>query len=506
MNIVTLLRRVAGRDSSRLALAHGDSTMTYGQLYEKAARFAAFLVDHDLQPGQRVGLFMHNQPEWIVSLLGIWQAGGVAVPFNYLFHPSALRHAAQDSDIRWMVTTAGDVDRVHESVHGTVAADRIISVGAATGARVAFSEALTTVAPLDYVVPRMDGDDALLMYTSGSTGKPKGVRQSHRNTAAIAEAETDCWSLTEDDHALISTPLFHVGGLQLLAVPLLAAGGTITLRRWNVQEWLRDAVRLRPTVVALVPAMMFDIINALEDEHLLLDSIRVCAIGGSALPQTKLAELTNATGIVPVNIYGQTEQSGVSILQPLGESRCEGSLGKPLSQVVEIRIVADTQNREAAPGEVGELWVRGDTVSPGYWCLPAANSARFTADGWLRTNDLVRRDTVGNLYFVDRADDMIISGGENIYPQMVECHLIECPHIREVAVIGTPHDRYGQQVTAVIVPTSPSVTVDEVTAFCAQNPNLQGLQRPRRIEIVEELPRTATNKVDRPKLKATLTQ
>lgn len=502
MNVLTSLRRVADRRPDRTALSHLGTDLSYGELFDQAARFGAFLMSEGVAPGQRVGIYMHNQREWIAALLGIWQAGAVAVPFNYLFHPSALHHAAEDSAATWIVTPAADVTKLRDAVDGLPVAERIISVGAADGAAISFESAIAT-APASTIVPRMDDDDALLMYTSGSTGKPKGVRQTHRNTTAVCEAIIDVWSLTPEDHALVCTPLFHVGGLQLLSLPLLLAGGRITLRRWQVKEWLDDVVALRPTVAALVPAMMFDIINFLGADRVPLESIRVCAIGGSALPKSKLKALTDATGIVGVNIYGQTEQSGLSITEPLDQPRREGSLGKPLDQIVRTRIVPEGGTREAAPGEVGELWVRGDAVTPGYWQLPGTNREKITPDGWFRTSDLVRADVDGYLYFVDRTDDMIISGGENVYPQMVETHLAACPLINEVAVIGTPHERLGQQVTAVVVPHDRSVTAEDISAFCQSDPNLRGLQRPRRIEIVESIPRTATNKVDRPALKKT---
>jgi long-chain acyl-CoA synthetase len=502
VNIATALRRIAERRPAAVAVRHGGTELSYGQLLDRAARFARFLVEQGVTPGQRIGVLMHNQPEWLVAMLGIWQAGAVLVPFNYLFHPAALRHAALDADTRWIVTPAEDVLRLREALVDLEVVDRLLSVGEAGGARATFETAIAAE-PLMHVVPRLDTEDAVLMYTSGSTGQPKGVRQTHRNTTAVCEATTDAWSLTEQDHALVATPLFHVGGLQLISLPVLLVGGTVTLRRWRVGEWLDDAVRLEPTITALVPAMMVDITNTLGDATLPLPSIRVCAIGGSALPQSRLAALTRTTGIVAVNIYGQTEQSGLSVTEPLDEPRREGSLGKPLAQIVTTRVVVPESDpvRDAAPGEVGELWVRGDAVSPGYWQLPGADAVKYTADGWFRTSDLVRADPDGYLYFVDRTDDLIISGGENVFPQMVEGYLAACPLVAEVAVIGTPHERLSTQVTAIVVPSRPGVTAADIQEYCAGEPNLCGLQRPRRVEIVPSIPRTATNKIDRPALK-----
>jgi long-chain acyl-CoA synthetase len=507
VNVLTSLERAARTRPDQPAIRKDGVELTYRQLFDLADRFAGHLVRHGLRPGERVGIYLHNELEWLPALLGIWRAGAVAVPFNYLFAPAALRHAAVDSGARWILVLDTDVARVVEALEGTEVADHVISLGEADGAECSFASA-TAGEPLTSTVPRLDGDDALLMYTSGSTGRPKGVRQTHRNTVAQCEAVIDAFHFGPEDSALICTPLFHVGGLQLMSLPLLLVGGSLTLRRWHAAQWLDDVRRLRPSYVALVPAMMIDVVNLLRDnDGEVLDSVRVCAIGGSAMPQARLTQFTALTGIVAVNIYGQTEQSGLAICEPIDAERRAGSLGRPLEQVVRWQVVPvdiDGDTGEPLPprcGEIGELWVRGDAVTPGYWQLPEVNAEKFTPDGWLRTGDLVREEADGYLYYLERSDDMIISGGENVYPQMVEGHLQACPLIAEVTVIGTAHERLIEQVTAVVVPVSADVTVEDIAAFCQSRPDLRGLQRPRRIEIVEEIPRTATNKIDRPTLR-----
>jgi long-chain acyl-CoA synthetase len=501
MNVLTSIERAARRRADQVAQRCGPRATTYGELLDTAARFAGHLLRHGLVPGDRVGLYLHNEPEWIPALLGIWKAGGVAVPFNYMFAPTALRHAATDSGARWVLALGADVARLRTTLDGTGLADRIIALTPAEGAHSTFAEA-TSGEPLRSTVPRLDDDDALLMYTSGSTGTPKGVRQTHRNTAAECEAVIDVFDIGPDDHALVCTPLFHVGGLQLISLPLLLAGGTVTLRRWQAAEFLHDILTLRPTVLAIVPAMMIDIVNLLGEQGHDLDSVRVCMVGGSAMPEARLKQFTALTGVVPVNIYGQTEQSGLAITEPMDSARRYGSLGRPLEQIVRWQVVPTGSVTALPPGadEVGELWVRGDAVTPGYWQLPEVNAQKFH-QGWFRTTDLVREAPDGYLYYVERADDMIISGGENIYPQMVEGHLQACPLIAEVTVIGTPHERFSEQVTAIVVPAQQGVTAADIAAYCETQPDLRGLQRPRRIEIVDAIPRTGTNKVDKPALK-----
>jgi long-chain acyl-CoA synthetase len=508
MNILLALHRAARLHPAAVAVRCATAELTYPDVVEQAARFASYLTGQGIRPGQRVGIFMHNQPEWVVALLGIWHAGAVAVPFNFLFSPTALRHAAVDSATQLVVAPSADLPRLLDALAGLPVTERVVAVAgrgdAAPETATAFGSALE-YPPAGPVAPRRDGDDAIIMYTAGSTGTPKGVRQTHRNTSAVCEAIIDWWSLSGNDHALVCTPLFHVGGLQLIALPVLMAGGTVTLRRWQVAEYLDDAVALRPTVTALVPAMMIDILNFLDGRRLPLDSLRVCEIGGSALPQSRLRAFTQATGIVPVNVYGQTEQSGLAVTEPVELPRRVGSMGRALEQITEVTVVPVGRTEPLPLGcdEVGELWVRGDAVTPGYVNLDDVNAAKFTADGWFRTSDLVRSDADGFLYYVDRADEMIISGGENVFPQMVEGHLAACPLIAEVAVIGTPHQRLGQQVTALVVPTRQDVTAEDIAAYCRTDGNLRGLQRPQRIEVVEAIARTATNKIDRPTLKAT---
>ena len=248
--------------------------------------------------------------------------------------------------------------------------------------------------------------------------------------------------------------------------------------------------------------MLIDVGNRTVEAPILLDSFRVLMFGGSRTPSAPIDRLTAGIGVEPTEIYGQTEQSGLAITYAAGVRRRPGSAGLPLDQIVRVRLVPPEGGPDIAPGEdgVGELWVRGDAVTPGYWNRPDADAEKWS-EGWFRTGDLVSRDADGFVHYVDRIDDMIVTGGENVFPQMVEEHLASCPDLAEVAVIGTAHERWVQQVTAVVVPSRAGVTVDDLAAWCATNPNLTGMHRPRRIEIVDALPRTGSGKLNRPELR-----
>ncbi|GAA4535893.1 class I adenylate-forming enzyme family protein [Pseudonocardia xishanensis] len=493
MNIATLLRRSAATHATDVALRLDDVELDYAGYAERGARFAAYLRDTGVAPGERVGFFLPNCLEYLVGLLGTWQAGAVGVPLNHMFPDAPLRHAVLDSGVRVLVALPADHDRV-SALLGDEGPELLTTTG--------FVAALAAHEPAVDVVPRLDHEDACIMYTSGSTGVPKGVRQTHRNLVAEAEGAIGRYELTGADHVLNCMPLFHVGGLQLASLPLLLLGGQITfMPRWDVVRWLELARELRPTFGGLISTMMIDVGNRTAAAPVVLDSFRVCMFGGSRTPTAAIDRLEAGTGIKGVEIYGQTEQNGLVVTYGPGDARRPDSMGTPLDQIVRTRLVPVDGGPDLRPGDegVGELWVRGDAVTPGYWNIDVPE--KWAEGGWFRTGDLMSQDADGYLYYVDRIDDMIVSGGENVFPQMVEEHLANHPDLAEVAVIGTAHERWVEQVTAVVVPNKEGVTVEGIAAWCAANPDLKGMHNPKRIEIVDALPRTGSGKLNRPDLR-----
>ena len=499
MNLATLLRRAAADHAEQVALRLDATEIDYAGFADQVARFVGYLRATGVNEGDRVAVLAPNCLEYLVAIVGAWQAGAVGVPLNYMFPDAPLRHALLDSGARLVVLPAQDVERV-ERVLGAET-----PVFLTTGPEGSFATAVAGAEPLEGVVPRLDGDDALLMYTSGSTGVPKGVRQTHRNIAAQVDGAIEVYELSGDDHVLNCMPMFHVGGLQLASLPMLLRGGQITfMPRWDVVRWLELVEELRPTYGGLISTMMIDVGNRTVESPVVLDSFRVCMFGGSRTPTAAIERLEKGTGILGTEIYGQTEQSGLVVTYRAGETRRPDSMGRPLDQIVRTRLVPVDGSPDLEPGDsgVGELWVRGDAVTPGYWGVDDSEKFPVSEDGtgWFRTGDLMSRDADGYLYYVDRIDDMIVSGGENVFPQMVEEHLAGHPDLAEVAVIGTAHERWVEQVTAVVVPRR-EVTVEALHRWCAEHPDLQGMHRPRRIEIVDALPRTGSGKLNRPDLR-----
>jgi long-chain acyl-CoA synthetase len=494
MNIVTILRRTATDHAGHVAIRIDDTAITYRELLDRVQRFGAYLHSAGIVPGDRVGILLPNGPDYVVGVFGAWCAGAIAVPLNSMFPDAPLRYAIEDSGVRLVVTGPEEVERIRRVGGGDLA---LLETG--PGGRM--DAALAATEPRPRVVPRLDEDEAVVMYTSGSTGVPKGVRHTHRNLAAHADAVIDFHELTPHDHVLNCMPLFHVGGLHLLTLPILLRGGQLTfMPRWDVDRWLELAQTLKPTYGGLISTMMIDVGNRTVSDPVDLSSFRVCLFGGSRTPTAALHRLEHGTGIRATEMYGQTEQNGLAVSYRPGEKRRLDSMGVPLEQVVQTRIVSVDTGRDVDPAstDVGELWVRGDAVTPGYWNLDAPDK---WSDGWLHTGDLVHKDEDGYLYYVDRVDDMIISGGENVFPQMVEEHLASHPGLAEVAVIGTAHDRWVQQVTAIVVVRDSALTADDIAQWCAENPNLTGMHKPKRIEIVAAIPRTGTGKINRPELK-----
>ena len=494
MNIVTILRRTATDHADDVAIRIDDTEITYRDLLDRIQRFATYLQSAGIIPGDRVGFLLPNGPDYVVGVFGTWCAGAIAVPLNSMFPDAPLRYAIEDSGVRLIVTRPEEVERIRR-----VAGNDVTLLEAGSQGRM--DAELAAAEPAHRVVPRLDEDESVIMYTSGSTGVPKGVRQTHRNLTAHADAVIDFHKLTPADHVLNCMPLFHVGGLHLSTVPILLRGGQLTfMPRWDVDRWLELALTLKPTYGGLISTMMIDVGNRTVSDPVNLESFKVCLFGGSRTPTAALQRLEDGTGICGTEMYGQTEQNGLAVSYRPGERRRLDAMGVPLEQVVQTRVVSlDTGfDVELSSSDVGELWVRGDAVTPGYWNIDAPDK---WSDGWLRTSDLVHRDEDGYLYYVDRVDDMIISGGENVFPQMVEEHLASHPGLAEVAVIGTTHDRWVQQVTAIVVLRDGELTAEDIAKWCAENPNLTGMHKPKRIEIVDAIPRTGTGKINRPELK-----
>lgn len=337
-----------------------------------------------------------------------------------------------------------------------------------------------------------DSDPALLVYTSGTTGRPKGALHTQSGLIWNAIDSTHYHDLTGSDHVLTVLPMFHVGGLCIQTLPALHAGATLTLHpRFDPAAWFSDVVARRPTLTLLVPAVMRALIDHPAWKQTDLSSLRMAAAGSSTIPDSLIAAF-HERGLTVTQIYGSTETGPVSIYLRLEDARRKaGSAGRAALHA-EVRLV-DGNDRDVPLGKVGEILVRAPNVMQGYWKDPDNPSFR---DGWFRSGDLAFQDEEGFYYVVGRSKDMIISGGENIYPAELENVLGDCPEIAEAAVIGLEEAKWGEVAVAAVV-RRPGSALDEAGVMKLFEGRLARYKHPRRVVFMDALPKNAMGKVQK---------
>jgi len=339
-----------------------------------------------------------------------------------------------------------------------------------------------------------------LVYTSGTTGRPKGVMHSHINDVAIAMNCVMEYGLRHSDIALHIAPLYHVGGMQAFFIPHMMVGGTnVVLGYYEPLKTLETVQAERVTTLFAVPTQIQEMLLHPSFGSFDVSSLRMITTGGAAIAAVTMERVIREFCPSIFNGYGMTEASLALLLHPEQALSHLGSCGKP-TLISTCRVIAHREQDDAAPddlagaGEIGQLVVRGPQVMYGYWNNPA-ETAKKLRSGWLYTGDLVSRDEQGFFYFRGRVDDMIVSGGENIYPREVEEILYRCPGVVEAAVIGLPDARWGSIVTAFVVRRTADLTAAMIDAFCQASPDLANFKRPRRIEFIDALPTNPSGKV-----------
>ncbi|CAM2851661.1 fatty-acid--CoA ligase FadD5 [Skermania piniformis] len=477
---------------------------TWRQLHERSEKVADALARRGVGFGDRVLIVMLNYTEYIESVLAINALGAIAVPVNFRLTPPEIGYLVADSGAKGAITDgmlAPLVAAVRAQVPGldfaVVLGDAAVG-DAPVGDAESYEALLAEPGDPHPAVDIPEDTPALIMYTSGTTGQPKGAILSHANMAAQS---LTCIRALQTHAASVyfcAAPLFHIAGLGSIAPnlvlgvttvihPLGAFSGTETLDAWE---------RERATSVFLVPAQ-WQIVCAdptVRDRDLALEVISWGAAPASDTVLQAMAE--TFPDALNVAVFGQTEMSPITcVLEGKDALRKLGSVGQPIP-TISTRVVDDEMN-DVAPGEIGEIVYRGPTMMSGYWNKPEATAEAFDG-GWFHSGDLVRRDEEGFVYVVDRKKDMIISGGENIYCAEVENVLFAHPKVREAAVIGRAHDKWGE-VPVAIVAGDESLTLEELEPFL--NERLARYKHPKDLVLVEELPRNASGKVVKQRLR-----
>ncbi|MFI8214839.1 long-chain fatty acid--CoA ligase [Streptomyces sp. NPDC085932] len=477
--------RRARKTPHRTALIHGAHTVSYGTLHARTTRLAHALRARGVRRGDRVAYLGPNHPSYLETLFAAGTLGAVFVPLNTRLAGPEIAYQLADSGAKALVHGPS-----HTGLVAGLPSSTDVRVHLETGAEYEAALAGASAEPVDE--PVGPDDTCIIMYTSGTTGRPKGAMLTHGNltwNAVNVLVDTD---LVADERALVSAPLFHTAGLNMLTLPVLLKGGTCVLvEAFDPEATLEMIERHRITFMFGVPTMFDQVARHPRWPDADLSSLRILTCGGSPVP-TPLIARYQERGLTFLQGYGMTEAApGTLFLDAEHAVGKAGSAGVP-HFFSDVRVVRPDLT-PVGVGEVGEVVVRGPHVMPGYWGLPEETAASF-ADGWFRSGDAARVDEDGYVHIVDRLKDMIISGGENVYPAEIEDRLLAHPGIAECAVIGVPDDTWGEVPRAVVVPRE-GAALDPDEVLASLTGCLAKYKIPKSVVVADALPRTASGKL-----------
>jgi malonyl-CoA/methylmalonyl-CoA synthetase len=474
------------------------SVVTYGDLLERSGRVAHVLTTMGVRPGNRVAAQVEKSPEALLLYLGCLRAGAVYVPLNPAYTTGEIRYFLGDAEPALFVCRPATLAQM-QAVAAEAGVPRIESLGENADGSL-WEEVQATPPDAAADVPRSRTDLAAILYTSGTTGRSKGAMLSHGNLASNAMTLRDAWRFTAEDRLLHALPIYHIHGLFVATnVTLMAGGSMIFLPRFDPGE----VIRLLPRAAAMmgVPTYYTRLLARPDFTRELVAHVRLFVSGSAPLSAETHAEFAARTGHAILERYGMTE-TNMNTSNPYEGPRVPGSVGPPLPGV-EIRITDPATGAELPQGEVGMIEIRGPNIFQGYWRAPEKTKVDFRDDGFFISGDLGYIDSAGYAFISGRAKDLIISGGLNVYPAEVESVIESIAGVAECAVIGVPHADFGEGVVAVVV-AKPGAGLDERELQQSLAQQLANYKRPKRIFIVDALPRNAMGKVQKKELREQL--
>jgi long-chain acyl-CoA synthetase len=468
LRVADVVREAASARGNHVAVRHRDRELTYAELDARSNRLAQALRAAGVGKGSRVAHLDRTAPEIVELLFATSKIGAVTVPLNWRLAPAELAAVVADAQPDLLIVGEAYAD---------VAAPNVVVAGPE------YERWLAAHEPVDPGGRGEPDDTVLQLYTSGTTGVPKGVLTTNRNLAAAAES-SPLWEFDADTISMTPLPMFHIGGIGWAFLGLWNAATTVLVGEFVPEDVLDVLERQRVTNTIFVPTMLQLLCAVPGAEERDYSALRSIAYGASPITTPVLKDALRTFRCSLYGVYGLTESTGgVMQLDPADHAheRLLRSAGRPFPWV-ELKIVD------------GEVWLRAPNVTPGYFNRPEETAAALTDDGWLKTGDGGYLDDDGYLFLTDRIKDMIVSGGENVYPVEVEEALAQHPDVAEVAVIGIPDERWGETVKALVVARAgSSPSADELVAFARER--LAGYKLPRSIEFVDDLPRTPSGKV-----------
>ncbi len=467
---------------------------TYAQMDERVGRCAAMLRAKGINKGDRVAYLTLNSTDTMELIFACWRIGAICVALNFRLTPPELKFILENSETS-LVLVDSPFTMIKDALEGNCCVkDWVLTDG--MGGDSEYENLLAEVEPIYDMIDQNLEDQCMLMYSSGTTGTPKGVIITHgmmyfSNASAVSAAKPEA-----DNVSLSNMPLFHIGGLNVTALPAIWIGATTVIMRMFDPALTLSAIdndTFQVTTLFMVPAA-YNALKAMPNvEDINFSRIKIALCGAEAVP-VELVKWWMEKGVTIQEGYGMTETAAVGCM--LTKEFIPEKVGSAGKSGIHSRIrIVDASGKTCAPNVPGEIWFKGACVTPGYWRRPDANAESFV-DGWFRSGDIGRMDANGFIYIEDRVKDMYISGGENVYPAEIENVLFQMPQIREAAVIGVPCDKFGETgcVYAALNKGS-ELELIEVQAHVATQ--LAKFKHPNHLRIVSELPRTASGKVQK---------
>ena len=497
INIGDWIKKWSFLQPNKRALIFEEHPFTYQEVNLRTNQLSHFLLEIGIQKGDRVSVLLYNCHQYIETFFAISKIGAILVPLNWRLAGPELEFIIKDSGSKILIFDTEFVEVVASlRLNLNLSIGGYLSVGSPCPDWAKDYEKGLLENPVHEPHPEVsigDEDPHILMYTSGTTGIPKGAILSHRKTFFNALNADIFYNLTFKDIMIVSRPMFHSGGLLVEAAPVLYKGGSLILKkRFRPNEILETIQKYRVTLLELPATVYQFILMECDLNQYDLSSVRCYFTGGERVPKTMLKEYYRK-GITISQIFGQTEASTITFLSPDDAVLKIGSVGLPVFHG-EVRIV-DKMGKDVSPAEVGEIIIRGPTLMSGYWNRPDLTSETIR-DGWLYTGDLAKTDEEGYVYIVDREKDMYISGGENIYPAEIEKVLHSHPKIFDAGIVGVPDEKWGEVGKAFIV-IKPGETMSNGEIFEFLKGKVAKYKIPKYVEFIEELPKTASGKIQK---------
>jgi acyl-CoA synthetase (AMP-forming)/AMP-acid ligase II len=491
----------ARRRGDRVAVQFEDRQVTYADLERRSTRAAGLLAELGVQPGDRVAWLGRSCDAFFEIIFGAAKARACLAPINSRLAIPEIAFILKDSGANVFFVTPEYFAAARQVAADAGRPIRLIAVNGEGDGFESYAAGRDAAAAPALPAPSAQ-DDVLQLYTSGTTGLPKGVRLNNANYAAFLQLRTQVegFNYEAEDTVLIVMPLFHVAGTNISFAGLAAGGRVIILAEFNPPEVLRLMEEEKVAHIFLAPAMINILLQCPTIETTDFSSLKTVAYGASPISEAVLAQATARFGCGFVQFYGMTETTGAGTF--LAPTAHKGELMRSCGSAwptLEVRI-QDEDGDEVACGEIGEIAIKGPIVMAGYWNRPEATAETVSADGWLRTGDAGYRNADGFFFVHDRVKDMIVSGGENIYPAEVENAILGCPGVADAAVIGVPDDRWGESVKAIVVPAA-GAAPDPADIIAWARTRIAAFKAPKSVDFIDALPRNASGKVLRRELR-----